>query len=98
MDTNFNPNYDFGANPNEPSSGKIDFEDLKFLLKRKYQNFLDRTTIYPRERWLTLAVLCLLYCLRIYATQGYAVVTYLLGLFYLNHVMLYLSPLDDFEE
>jgi hypothetical protein len=29
---------------------------------------------------------------------GYAVVTYLLGLFYLNNLMLFLSPLEDPEE
>ncbi len=30
-----------------------------------------------------------------YIKQGYAVIAYLLGLFYLNHIMLYLSPLED---
>ena len=31
-------------------------------------------------------------------TQGYAVVTYLLGLFYLNKVFLFLTPAEDPEE
>ena len=34
---------------------------------------------------------------RVYLKQGYAVIVYLLGLFYLNSVMLYLAPVEDLE-
>jgi len=37
---------------------------------RKYQNFVDRTTIYPMQRWMSLLVVIFIYVLRIYATQG----------------------------
>lgn len=66
----YQTNNAFGANPNEPSSGKIDFEDLRFLVWRKYQNFIDRTTVYPKERWIVLLIISLFYALRIYITQG----------------------------
>ena len=33
-----------------------------------------------------------------YLKQGYAVLAYLLGLFYLNSFMLYLAPAEDPEE
>ena len=33
-----------------------------------------------------------------YFQQGYAVIAYLLGLFYLNNIMLFLSPAEDPEE
>ncbi len=33
-----------------------------------------------------------------YLKQGYAVLAYLLGLFYLNSLMLYLSPAEDLED
>ena len=67
-ETNQNNNYGgFAANPNEPSSsGKIDLEDLRFYVWRKYQNFLDRTTIFPKERWISLIVALALFFLRVY--------------------------------
>ena len=33
-----------------------------------------------------------------YIQQGYAVIAYLLGLFYLNNVMLFLAPAEDPED
>ena len=35
---------------------------------------------------------------RMYVQRGYAVIAYLLGLFYLNNIMLYLAPAEDPEE
>ena len=60
----------YGANPNEANeaSGKLDLEDLKFLIRRKYQNLMDRCTIYPKERWIGLAVLLVLFAFRVYVT------------------------------
>ena len=60
--------------------------------------FMDKVSVYPKERWLALLFLLVLYALRIWQTQGYAVITYILGLYYLNQVMLYLSPAVDPEE
>ena len=71
---------------------------------------MDRVTIYKKERWLILAGILSLFALRVYYTKGkhdqcemndcigYAVVTYLLGLFYLNQVFLFLTPLEDPDE
>ena len=36
--------------------------------------------------------------MRMYIQQGYAVIAYLLGLFYLNNIMLFLAPAEDPEE
>ena len=59
------------ANPNEPESkGKLDLEDMKFLIWRKYQNFLDRTTIYPKERWGSLVAAIAIFFLRVFYYQG----------------------------
>ena len=66
----FNNNNSF-ANPNEPqSNGKFDFEDIKFIIRRKYQNFIDKTTIYPRERWASLIVTLLIFFSRVFYVQG----------------------------
>jgi hypothetical protein len=57
----------YGANPNEPESkGKLDLEDLKFLIWRRYQNFMDRTTIFPRERWGSLVAALAIFFLRVF--------------------------------
>ena len=73
-------------------------EELYYKVKRKQQMFIDKVSVYPKERWLGLIILLALYALRIWQTQGYAVITYLLGLYYLNQIMLYLSPAVDPEE
>ena len=74
------------------------FTDYWALITRKHQVLMDRWTIFPKERWVAIFVSLLVFLLRVYQTQGYAVVTYLLGLFYLNQIMLYLTPLVDPEE
>ena len=74
---------------------KFDFEDKLFVYKRKVQIFYDRITPKFQQRWAAVALLLAIFFLRVYIKQGYAVIAYLLGLFYLNHIMLYLSPLED---
>ena len=66
------------------SETKDKLEDAYYWGKRKYQWFIDRVSIYPRQRWLGLLALLVLYGLRVATTDGYAVITYLLGLYYLN--------------
>ena len=59
-------------------------EDTMFLVRRKAQVLVDRLAVYRTGRWIGLALLAVLYCLRVVFTEGYAVITYLLGLYYLN--------------
>lgn len=47
------------------------------------------------ERWAATTFALFVFVLRVYIKQGYAVVAYLLGLFYLNNIMLYLAPIED---
>ena len=60
----------FGANPNEGDPGKFDFEDFRFRVWRKYQNTMDRITVYKQERWIFLFSMLILHALRVYLTQG----------------------------
>ena len=78
--------------------GGIDVEDLMFLAKRKTQVFLDKISFYPGRRWIAFTVVLAFFLLRMYMQQGYAVIAYLLGLFYLNNIMLFLAPAEDPEE
>jgi Rer1 family len=74
---------------------KLDFEDAIFLYKRKYRIWMDRIAPMRKERWAAFCVPLAIFIIRMYVKQGYAVLAYLLGLFYLNSVMLYLAPAED---
>ena len=73
-------------------------EDAMFVAKRKMQIFLDKISFYPGRRWLCFALALAFFLTRMYVQQGYAVLAYLLGLFYLNNIMLYLAPAEDPDE
>ena len=81
-----------------PPGQKFDLEDTIFVYKRKYRIFIDKIAPMRMERWAAFCVLLFIFLLRMYIRQGYAVIAYLLGLFYLNSIMLYLAPADDPED
>ena len=64
---------------------------------RLFQFYLDRTTPYAVYRWIGTAVLALLYALRVYYIQGFYIVSYGLGIYILNLLIGFLSPLVDPE-
>ena len=80
------------------SDKKFDLEDTLFLYKRKYRILIDQIAPLKMERWAALCLPLATFLLRMYLKQGYAVLAYLLGLFYLNSIMLYLAPAEDPEE
>jgi len=59
---------------------------------------MDKLTVMPTIRWGALGLVLVLFLLRVYIAQGYAVVAYLLGLSYINHLFLFLSPAEDPED
>ena len=59
---------------------------------------MDKLTVMPTIRWGALGLVLFLFLLRVYIAQGYAVVAYLLGLFYLKFLFLFLSPAEDPED
>jgi len=63
--------------------------------KRVFQHWLDKSTIYPNQRWVAFTVVFSLFFLRIYYIQGFFIVAYGLGIFLLNNFIAFLSPLDD---
>ena len=64
----------------------------------KYQQLLDRTTRHLKPRWGATAAILLIYMIRVYLLQGFYVVTYGLGIYTLNLLIGFLSPLNDPEE
>ena len=69
---------------------KIDIEDTKFVFLRKYRVLIDNITVYKAERWTLFSLVFILYALRILTIRSHAVITYMLGIYYLKNVMLYL--------
>ena len=81
------------------SSGqKFDLEDKIFVFKRKYRIFIDKIAPMTTKRWGVFLYCLTIFLIRMFWRQGYAVLAYLLGLFYLNSIMLYLAPADDPED
>jgi len=60
--------------------------------------FYDRITPLVLERWIVFQIVLTCFLLKCYFKRGFAVIAYLLGLFYLNNIMLYLSPAEDDAE
>ena len=71
---------------------------MQFVANRKLQNFLDRIAPFKLYRWMAFSLVLAIFLLRMYIKRGYAVIAYLLGLFYLNNIMLFLSPAEDPDE
>jgi len=63
--------------------------------QHKLQRFLDKTVVWLRTRWSTLAVLFVVFTVRIFLKQGFFVVAYGLGIYCLNLLIGFLSPAID---
>lgn len=66
-------------------------------LGRIYQHYLDKTTPHAIPRWVGTLVFAILYGLRVYFVEGFYVITYALGIYILNLLIGFLSPLVDPE-
>lgn len=75
--------------------GSSTFDKKQADAKRIIQYWLDKSTIYPHQRWIAFTVLFALVFLRIYLVEGYYIVAYGLGIFLLNNFIAFLSPLED---
>ncbi|KAL8264550.1 hypothetical protein R6Q59_022680 [Mikania micrantha] len=63
----------------------------------RFQYYLDKTTPHAVYRWIATAALLILYALRVYYVQGFYIITYGLGIYILNLLIGFLSPLVDPE-
>lgn len=66
-----------------------------------FQSLLDKTIPHPVPRWITTALLFVLFWLRIFQAEGFYVVAYTLSIYLLNIFLLFLTPKfmpdDDFD-
>ncbi|CAK9134083.1 unnamed protein product [Ilex paraguariensis] len=66
-------------------------------MSRLFQFYLDKTTPHAVYRWIGTFVLASIYALRVFYIQGFYIVTYGLGIYILNLLIGFLSPLVDPE-
>merc|ERR1719272_446808 len=64
----------------------------------KFQQLLDRTTVYIRFRWCMFVIALTVYLVRVFLVKGFYIVTYALGIYLLNLLLGFLSPAIDPEE
>lgn len=64
---------------------------------RAFQYYLDRSTPHATGRWLGTLAAAAIYALRVYLVQGFYIVTYGLGIYLLNLLIGFLSPMVDPE-
>jgi len=73
-------------------------------LSRRYQSLLDAWTPHLVFRWIFTAVVLMLFMGRVCYYQGWYIVTYALGIYYLNMLIAFLTPkidpaiYEDFDE
>ena len=77
---------------------KAKYERLQRLAWQRYRKVVDDLGPYVWQRWAALGVFALLYFWRIAAVHGFYLITYALGIFLLNRVLLFLSPKIDPQE
>ncbi|CAJ0912995.1 10887_t:CDS:2, partial [Entrophospora sp. SA101] len=58
------------------STGSNNIWAQKAILDKRFQKYLDEITPYPTYRWISTVVILLLFILRIFAIQGFYIVTY----------------------
>ena len=79
---------------NESIANKSFLEKLQFY----YNSINDKIIIYRAQRWCAVAVLAIIYFIRMFRTKGYYALTYCIGIHFLNSFIGFISPLEDPEE
>ncbi|KAK4284726.1 hypothetical protein QN277_001515 [Acacia crassicarpa] len=85
-----------GAGGSSASSAAPVSSEVLNLVKL-FQYYLDKSTPHTTYRWIGTLVLASLYALRVYYVQGFYIVSYGLGIYLLNLLIGFLSPLVDPE-
>lgn len=71
--------------------------DVINLLKRNYRLYLDSITPFVTARWIFSGVVLFLFLARVLLGEGWYVICYALGIYYLNLFIDFLSPKIDPE-
>ncbi|KAL8540218.1 hypothetical protein ACS0TY_001700 [Phlomoides rotata] len=80
-----------------PSSAATSLHQRRHEMSKLFQYYLDKSTPHAVYRWIGTFILLSLYALRCYYVKGFYIVTYGLGIYLLNLLIGFLSPLVDPE-
>ncbi|KAG6413402.1 hypothetical protein SASPL_126111 [Salvia splendens] len=86
-----------GTGGDGPSAAAAALDQRRHELSKLFQHYLDKSTPHSLYRWIGTVCLVLLYAVRVYYVQGFYIVTYGLGIYLLNLLIGFLSPLVDPE-
>lgn len=64
----------------------------------RLQHLLDKITPYPLGRWAGFLFIVAMYAIRVYFLKGFYIVTYGVGIYLLNRLIGFLSPMVDPEQ
>ena len=81
-------------NNNNNISDKSTFEKIQIY----FSLINDKIIIYRKSRWISLAILAIIYFIRVFRKKGYYALTYCIGIHFLNSFIGFISPLDDPED
>ncbi|XP_023007341.1 protein RER1A-like [Cucurbita maxima] len=81
----------------ETASAAAPLSQWQHDISRLYQYYLDKTTPHTVYRWIGTLFVVAIYALRVYYIQGFYIVSYGLGIYILNLLIGFLSPLVDPE-
>ncbi|XP_072961558.1 protein RER1B-like [Typha angustifolia] len=85
------------ASPGNAAAADFPLAKWRSDFSRTFQYYLDKSTPHAVERWVGTAVVAAIYVLRVYYVQGFYVVTYGLGIYLINLLIGFLSPMVDPE-
>ncbi|CAL9762024.1 unnamed protein product [Musa acuminata subsp. burmannicoides] len=86
-----------GSFGDEGAAASVPLAKWRSDFSRVFQHYLDRSTPHTVGRWLGTTAVALIYSLRVYFVQGFYIVTYGLGIYLLNLLIGFLSPMVDPE-
>ncbi|KAJ1704388.1 hypothetical protein LUZ63_004167 [Rhynchospora breviuscula] len=82
----------------QPVGDPVPLAKFRSDISRQFQYYLDKATPHTAGRWAGTFALLLLYAIRVYFVQGFYIVTYGLGIYLLNLLIGFLSPMVDPEQ
>uniref|UniRef100_A0A7N0ZRI5 Protein RER1 n=2 Tax=Kalanchoe fedtschenkoi TaxID=63787 RepID=A0A7N0ZRI5_KALFE len=82
-----------GENPTPASSA----QQMMHEAWKVYQYYLDKSIPYPIHRWIATVLIFWVFFLRVYLLEGFYIVAYGVGIYILNLLIAFLSPLVDPE-
>ncbi|CAA0827433.1 Protein RER1B [Striga hermonthica] len=86
-----------GVGGDGPPTAAAALSKRKHEMSKLFQYYLDKSTPHSLYRWIATFSLVCVYALRVYYLQGFYIVTYGLGIYILNLLIGFLSPLVDPE-